>query len=185
MVTTSVSYQWASFSKSFKTTLTSIGTSMNPYSHTKTNFKTQFVLEVELTIFHHFEHAQACLTIPTWSDLLNLLLLWMSSRVQKFTFISHLVCEILQFKESCILIGLKIFGYLKKHIFPKHVVFEERRPFVFSYCGKKVYMNRLDFCQYPKNLIFGPFLGLLGAFWPVQTFFSKARIHHFFHFMSL
>ena len=103
-------YQWASFSETFKTTLTSIGTSMNPYSHTKTNFITQFVLEIEFTIFHHFEHAQACLTTPTWSDLLNLLLLWTSSRVQKFTFISHLVCELLQFKESCILIGLKVFG---------------------------------------------------------------------------
>ena len=51
-----------------------------------------------------------------------------------------------------------------------------KRPLVLSYSSKKVQMNGLDFCQNPKNLIFGPFLGLFGPSWPDGTFSSKSGL---------
>ena len=36
----------------------------------KTNFITQLILEIKLTICCHFGHVQACLSTPTWSSLL-------------------------------------------------------------------------------------------------------------------
>ena len=67
----------------------------------KTNFITQLILEITLTICFHFGHVQACLSTPTWSN--QLILFWTSNHIQKFNFIPHVFCEILWFKESCIL----------------------------------------------------------------------------------
>ena len=43
-----------------------------PYHMQKTNFITQRILEIKLTICCHFEHVKACLTTPTWSSQLIL-----------------------------------------------------------------------------------------------------------------
>ena len=74
-----------------------------PYHMQKNNFITQLVLEIKLTICWHFGHAQACMSTPTWSSQLILSAFWTSNRIQKFNFIPQVFCEILWFKESCIL----------------------------------------------------------------------------------
>ena len=85
----------------------------------------------------------------------------MSDYVKKFNLVSQIVCEILHFKESCILIILEVFGpCLRRQIFPRHVV--------LSYSSKKKYKlidkilvknskafcwdNYLEFLRHPSNL---------------------------------
>ena len=82
-----------------------------PTKYKKSTSYLSWVLKLSwLTILHYFRHAVACLTTPTWNDWVYLLLLLMLDHIQKFKFISHLICEIWQFKESCFLIGLEVFG---------------------------------------------------------------------------
>ena len=55
---------------------------------------------------------------------LNVLLLCMSKDIQTFNFIHQLVFEILQFKESCILIAPEVSGSeLKNQLFLTYLVF--------------------------------------------------------------
>ena len=73
-----------------------------PYDMQKTNFITQLILEIKLTICCHFGHVQACMSTPTWSRQLILsafLDLWSYPKIQLHTWN---FCEILWFKESCI-----------------------------------------------------------------------------------
>ena len=43
-----------------------------PYHMQKTNFITQLILAIKLTICCHFGHLQACLSTPTWNSQLIL-----------------------------------------------------------------------------------------------------------------
>ena len=73
----------------------------------------------------NIEHAQAC---PSLSfEMTEWIGCFMEvNHIQKLKFKSQLVCEILQFKESCILIGLEVLKtYLKNQIFPRHAAFVE------------------------------------------------------------
>lgn len=48
----------------------------------------------------------------------------MSRHILKLNFKPQLICQILEFKESCILADLEVFGpKLKAQIFPGHVAF--------------------------------------------------------------
>ena len=84
----------------------------------------------------------------------------MSYHMQKCNFIHQLVCEILQFKESIIIFFPDIW-----------LLWKVGESLILPYSNKKVYTNGLDFCQNPKNLIFGAFLGLFGPAWPARIFF--------------
>ena len=74
-----------------------------PYHIEETNFITQLILEIKLTICCHFGHVQAYLSTSTWSSQPILSASWTSNHIQKFNFTSQVFCEILWFKESCIL----------------------------------------------------------------------------------
>ena len=51
-----------------------------------------------------------------------------------------------------------------------------RRPLALSYSSKKVLMIGSHLCQNPKNLVFAPFLGLLGPSWPAGTYAQKSDL---------
>ena len=69
---------------------------LNTSKKRKTNFKIQLLLEISwLTIWHHFGHPQTCLATLIWIDKINLLLLSMSSHIQKFNAMPPLICKIL------------------------------------------------------------------------------------------
>ena len=75
----------------------------------------------------------------------------MSNYMQKCKFIPQLVCEMLRFNDSYILMDLEVFGItFKNQIFIDMQFFwKVRGIFVLSYLSKKVQMNRLDFCIDP------------------------------------
>ena len=75
----------------------------------------------------------------------------MSNYMQKCQFIPQLVCEMLRFNDSYILMDLEVFGItFKNQIFIDMQFFRKVRGiFVLSYLSKKVQMNRLDFCIDP------------------------------------
>ena len=92
----------------------------------------------------------------------------MSNYIRQFNFIPQLVCEILQFKESCILIGSKFLDHNSRtRLFPESFLEKVRRPLLLSHSSKKVSMNRLDLCKNPKNLILKQ---LFGFFDPTELF---------------
>ena len=82
----------------------------------------------------------------------------MSNHILKFDFINQLVYQILQFKETCILIGLEVSEpQLMNHIFPQffpHIFFLRKvgGSLILSYSSKK------NFCRvvfvFPTNFFF-------------------------------
>ena len=78
---------------------------------------TQLILEKKLT--HHFASLwvhigtsgvyQTGLTTPSKNEWANLLVLWMSYQIKKFSFITSLMWDRLEFKKSCISIALRDF----------------------------------------------------------------------------
>ena len=101
-----------------------------------------------LTIRHHLRHAQTCLTDPVkMTELISCyygcLMTW------KIIPIPQIVCEILQFKESCILVGLEVFGsQFKNLIFPRQCLQKIRRLLLSNFMQKirkKLMSNVWDF----------------------------------------
>ena len=127
----------------------------------KINFIAQVILEMKLTQ-------------NVW---VKLLLLWMFNHIQKFSFIFQLICEILYFKESCILIGLKVFRLESRKWFFIGMQFlrKVRKQLVLSYLSKKKKVRKswLDFCQNPKTSFLGPPN-------PTGLFFSKIGLCHLY-----
>lgn len=76
---------------------------------------TAAVLSTQL--IHYFPLVWACLTIPTWIFTKFVDFIDVQSHEKK-NFVPYIVCEILQLRESCIVIGLEVFWAI-------HVVFAE------------------------------------------------------------
>ena len=102
-----------------------------------------------------------------------------SNHIQKFNFIPHLFCEILRSKESCI---LRFLDQNSRTRFLQACCFGKKYKKIIgtSYCSKKAYLNGLDFCQNPKNLILGTFKPCTPS--PLNLF-AKIGIRHFSYFM--
>ena len=84
------------------------------------------------------------------------MLSWTSNHIQKFNFIPQVFCEILWFKESCILRFLDRNSrtrFLQTCCFGK----KYKKNIGTSCWSKKAYLNGQDFCPNPKNLVLGTF----------------------------
>ena len=126
----------------------------------KINFIAQVILEMKLTQ-------------NVW---VKLLLLWMFNHIQKFNFIFQVICEILYFKESCILIGLKVFRLESRTWFFIGMQFLQkvRKQLVLSYSSKKKSTKELiRFLSKSQNLFLGPPN-------PTGLFFSKIGLCHLY-----
>ena len=107
------------------------------------------------------------------------MLSWTSNHVQKFNFIPQVFCEILWFKESCILRFLDHNSRtrpLQTCCFRK----KYKKNIGTSCWNRKAYITGYDVCQNTKNLI-------LGTFKPSKpnplNLFAKIGIRHFSYFM--
>ena len=107
------------------------------------------------------------------------MLFWSSNHIKNFTVIPQVFCEILWFKESCILRFLDhnlITRFLQTCCFAK----KYKKNIGTSCWNKKAYLNGYDFCQNPKNLIVGTFKPSKPS--PLNLF-AKIEIRHFSYFM--
>ena len=107
------------------------------------------------------------------------MLSWTSNHVQKLNFIPQVFCEILWFKESCI---LRFLDHNSRTRLLQTCCFGKKHKNNIGTLSwsKKAYLNGLDFCQNPRNLI-------LGTFKPSKpsplNLFAKIGIRHFSYFM--
>ena len=107
------------------------------------------------------------------------MLFWTSNHIQKFNLIPQLFCELLCFKESCI---LRFFDHNSRTRFLQTCCFGKKlKKNIGTSCwNKKAYLIGYDFCQNPKSLI-------LGTFKPSEpsplNLFAKIGIRHLSYFM--
>ena len=86
------------------------------------------------------------------------MLSWASNHIQKFNFIAQVFCEILRFKESCILRFLDNTSSSRTRFLQTCCFGRKYKKNIGTSCwSKKAYLNGRDFCPNPKNLTLGTF----------------------------
>ena len=83
------------------------------------------------------------------------MLSWTTSHIQKFNFIPHVFCEIMWFKESCILIVLRFLVHNSRTRFLEICCFCKKYKKTLALCAVVFLWIRL--CRNPQNLTLGTF----------------------------
>ena len=134
----------------------------------KTNFITQFILEIRLD--HYLSLLWACSDIPKQTHLKqpnNIscfhrpLVISINSTSRLNSFMRY--CSL---KNPAFWFALTFLDHNSRTTFFPNTLFLQKvkRRLTLSYWSKKEYLNGEHFCENPKNLIFWPFLGLFEPF---------------------
>ena len=110
----------------------------------------------------------------------------MSRRIKKCNFITQQICEILQFKEFCILIG-QSGGFrtvTKEPDFHRHVAFAESLKTIITFIF--TLQSTYEWIRFMSKLKKPHFGATFGTFWALTSpnFFSNTTLRHFSYSMT-